>query len=228
MYAWMARWLKRRRADVQVAERAFTREPLPDLLVFHQRALPPGRRDAGAADRAAGSRPRKRSWPTPTVESAPRALRALRSASARGAAGVAAPAQRPHGAARRRRRRRRARSCAQPASPSGRSRSRRSTRPPRRRSGTSRPTTAPPPSQRVADIVAALRAHPGGGARGGRRRGAAALLAAAIAPAPIARPRRRAVRYLERRRLSATAVHSRTAPRRRPADGGRLPARRAA
>ena len=42
MYAWMARWLKRSPADIRVAERPFTAPALPDLLVFHQRPLPPG------------------------------------------------------------------------------------------------------------------------------------------------------------------------------------------
>ena len=41
MYAWMARWLQQAPADVRIAERAFTVEPLSDLLVFHRRSLPP-------------------------------------------------------------------------------------------------------------------------------------------------------------------------------------------
>jgi hypothetical protein len=40
MYAWMARWLQNRPADVKVAERSFTPESIPNLLVFHGRALP--------------------------------------------------------------------------------------------------------------------------------------------------------------------------------------------
>jgi hypothetical protein len=40
MYAWMARWLQQAAPDVKVAERAFTVEPLADLLVFHQRPRP--------------------------------------------------------------------------------------------------------------------------------------------------------------------------------------------
>jgi len=40
MYAWMARWLQREPADVRRTERGFTPDPLPALLVFHQRALP--------------------------------------------------------------------------------------------------------------------------------------------------------------------------------------------
>jgi dienelactone hydrolase len=42
MYAWMARWFKNAPADARIEERAFTVEPLQDLLVFHQRALPAG------------------------------------------------------------------------------------------------------------------------------------------------------------------------------------------
>src|SRR6187402_3533726 len=41
MYAWMARWLQKAPADVKIAERSFTVEPLQDLLVFHRHALPP-------------------------------------------------------------------------------------------------------------------------------------------------------------------------------------------
>jgi dienelactone hydrolase len=40
MYAWMARWLQDAPADVHPAERSFSPEPLPSLMVFHQRALP--------------------------------------------------------------------------------------------------------------------------------------------------------------------------------------------
>ena len=40
MYAWMARWLQGAPADVKISEKGYTVEPLPDLLVFHQRALP--------------------------------------------------------------------------------------------------------------------------------------------------------------------------------------------
>ncbi len=42
VYAWMARWLQGAPADVKREERAFTPEPLPDLLVFHQRPVPDG------------------------------------------------------------------------------------------------------------------------------------------------------------------------------------------
>lgn len=42
MYAWMARWLQHAPAGERRAERAFTPDPLNDLLVFHNRALPAG------------------------------------------------------------------------------------------------------------------------------------------------------------------------------------------
>ena len=42
MYAWMARWLKRAPAEPRLAEKSFSPDPLPDLLVFHRRALPEG------------------------------------------------------------------------------------------------------------------------------------------------------------------------------------------
>jgi dienelactone hydrolase len=41
VYAWMARWLQSAAADVRREERSFTPDPLSDLLVFHQRAVPP-------------------------------------------------------------------------------------------------------------------------------------------------------------------------------------------
>ena len=42
VYAWMARWLQGQPADVRRQERGFTADPLPDMLVFHQRPLPEG------------------------------------------------------------------------------------------------------------------------------------------------------------------------------------------
>jgi hypothetical protein len=41
MYGWLARWMKGASADVQVRERSFTADSPADLLVFHQRPLPP-------------------------------------------------------------------------------------------------------------------------------------------------------------------------------------------
>jgi hypothetical protein len=40
MYAWMARWLKLAPSGASVPEPPFTPDPLPDLLVFHRRPLP--------------------------------------------------------------------------------------------------------------------------------------------------------------------------------------------
>jgi hypothetical protein len=40
VYAWMARWLQNAPADARREERTFTPDPLPDLLVFHQRPAP--------------------------------------------------------------------------------------------------------------------------------------------------------------------------------------------
>ena len=42
LYAWMARWLQGAPADARVEEKPFSPEPLPALLVFHQRPLPEG------------------------------------------------------------------------------------------------------------------------------------------------------------------------------------------
>lgn len=46
LYAWMARWLKGAPADVRIEEKPFHPDPLPALLVFHQRPLPDGAIDA--------------------------------------------------------------------------------------------------------------------------------------------------------------------------------------
>jgi len=46
VYAWMARWLQNAPADVRREERAFTVDPLPDLLVFHRRQVPQNAVDA--------------------------------------------------------------------------------------------------------------------------------------------------------------------------------------
>jgi hypothetical protein len=40
VYAWMARWLQHAPADVKRPDKSFEPDPLPDLLVFHQRPLP--------------------------------------------------------------------------------------------------------------------------------------------------------------------------------------------
>jgi hypothetical protein len=40
VYAWMARWLQNAPSDVRREEQNFTPDPLPDLLVFHQRPVP--------------------------------------------------------------------------------------------------------------------------------------------------------------------------------------------
>jgi hypothetical protein len=42
LYGWMARWLRGAPADVRVEEKEFHPDPLPALLVFHQRPLPDG------------------------------------------------------------------------------------------------------------------------------------------------------------------------------------------
>ncbi|MEX2016101.1 MAG: hypothetical protein WD873_05635 [Candidatus Hydrogenedentales bacterium] len=46
VYAWMARWLQNAPAAVRREERAFTPDPLPDLLVFHKRPIPQNAIDA--------------------------------------------------------------------------------------------------------------------------------------------------------------------------------------
>ena len=51
MYAWMARWLQHAPADVHPAEKSFTPEPLQNLLVFHERAMPANAVDVGGLTR---------------------------------------------------------------------------------------------------------------------------------------------------------------------------------
>ena len=46
VYAWMARWLQNAPANVRREERPFTPDPLPDLMVFHQRPVPQNAVDA--------------------------------------------------------------------------------------------------------------------------------------------------------------------------------------
>jgi hypothetical protein len=48
MYAWMVRWLRDAPADTRPIEKPFRVDPLPDLLVFHDRMLPPNALPADA------------------------------------------------------------------------------------------------------------------------------------------------------------------------------------
>jgi dienelactone hydrolase len=74
VYAWMARWLQDAPADTRREERGFTPDPLPNLLVFHQRPFPQhavdaARLTAGWIDAA------KRQLTTTPLEVRARALR---------------------------------------------------------------------------------------------------------------------------------------------------------
>lgn len=74
MYAWMARWLQQAPPDVRRPESSFTADPLPDVLVFHQRSVPtnavtPVELTGNWIDRA------KRQLSTTPVETLGRALR---------------------------------------------------------------------------------------------------------------------------------------------------------
>ncbi len=74
VYAWMARWLQNAPANVRREERPFTPDPLPDLLVFHKRALPQNAVDASqlTANWIAAAR---RQLSSTTLEVRARALR---------------------------------------------------------------------------------------------------------------------------------------------------------
>ena len=85
MYGWMARWLKGAPSSERVPEPSFTPDALPDLLVFHGRALP---------DRAVSAEALTASW----IEAATRQLAAtpllVRAAALRDALGFGAEASR--------------------------------------------------------------------------------------------------------------------------------------
>ena len=74
VYAWMARWLQNAPADVRREERAFTPEPLADLLVFHQRPMPATAVSAADLTRGWIDAARKQLVTTP-LETRARALR---------------------------------------------------------------------------------------------------------------------------------------------------------
>jgi len=186
MYAWMGRWLQNGPADLRRPERAFTPDPLHDLLVFHQRPLP-----AGALSAA--------ELPNRWIEAAARQLAAtppeVLTRALHHALGFAdpdvAPAPRPAGAA--------ARTVLLGAPDSALEQLLKNAgfvvRPipfaPFDTAGAAKVrhfetynrTAA---SQRVADIVAALRAHPGAGLVASGDAALAAILAMAVTPARVA------------------------------------------
>jgi hypothetical protein len=84
MYGWMGRWLKGAPTSDPVTERSFTPDALPELLVFHGRAIP---------DRAVSEKALRASW----IEAARQQLAAtplaVRAAALRHALGFAAAAE---------------------------------------------------------------------------------------------------------------------------------------
>ena len=72
MYAWMVRWLQDAPADTRPVEKPFHVDPLPDLLVFHDRTLPPNALTADAlTDRwIEAARRQLASAPPPVVSAA--------------------------------------------------------------------------------------------------------------------------------------------------------------
>jgi dienelactone hydrolase len=186
MYAWMARWLKQAPADVKIAERSFTPEAPADLLVFHQRALPAhavttAQLTANWIDGA------KRQLATPDEETLARALRhalGFGDAAVVSPAGGATPRSRTVLAAGLdpdvERALRAARFVIRPIAftpfdeaAAGKV----------RHFETYNRTAA---AQRVADVVAALRAHPGAAIVAAGDGALAALLAAVVVPPRLA------------------------------------------
>jgi hypothetical protein len=70
MYGWMARWLKGAPSAGPVAERAFSPDALPDLLVFHARPLPDGAVTAAALTAGWIESAKRQSAATPLAERA--------------------------------------------------------------------------------------------------------------------------------------------------------------
>ena len=85
MYAWMARWLQQAPPDVKIAERAFTVDPLPDLLVFHRRPLPADAVTAVQLTEAWITAARRQLGSTPSPDSAAALRHAIGDAGTAGA-----------------------------------------------------------------------------------------------------------------------------------------------
>ena len=218
MYGWMARWLKGAPSSERVPEPSFSPDALPALLVFHGRPLPGPRGDRRCADRIldrrretaigghaacrASGRAPARAWirrrGRPTLPRAPRTRRPS----------VLVAGETPEVEAAFRR----------PATRCARSRSRRSTRPPPTRSGTSKPTTGPLPASasrtswpRCARRLARSSSLSGDDALAG-------ALASAIEPPRLAVLDVTGLRHQPRRRLPRARLHSGPAPGWRRAD----------
>ena len=187
MYAWMARWLQQAPAGTKVSERAFTVEPLPDLLVFHRRALPEGAVTAAqltdawiaAAKRQLGAAP------------SPDAAEALRHALGL----IPGPGNDPRGSNPRstapcswrtpiRQWGRRSRAPGSRVRPDWRSR--RSTRQRPRRCSHFDTYNRTAAGRRVEDVVAAVSANPGAAIVADGDAALAALLASAVRSVPVA------------------------------------------
>jgi len=82
MYGWMARWLKGAPTSDAVLERSFSPDALPDLLVFHGRLMP---------ERAASAESLTASWIEAAKQQAASTPLAVRAAALRHALGFAAP-----------------------------------------------------------------------------------------------------------------------------------------
>ncbi len=189
MYAWMARWLQHAPPGARPAERSFSPEPVSSLLVFYQRPLPSNAVDVGgltdgwiaAAKRqiATGNAPAFSAALRHALGSAPEAGDAAALSTARGSdrvrtvlLGAADPALE------RELTRAGLRVSVIPFTQFDEAAAGKV-----RHFDTYNRTAA---SQRVADIVAAVRAHPGAALVANGEAALAGLLAAAIVPVPLA------------------------------------------
>jgi len=186
MYAWMGRWLKHAAAEAPQPERSFTPDPLPDLLVFHRRPLPDGAVTAEALTSGWIDAAARQLTMTPLAVRSAALRHVLAFASETAPQAKAAPVRR--------------RSVVLVAGDTA------GVEPPLRAAGcTVRPIrftpfdeqaaakvqhfetyNRTPASQRVADIVAALRAEPGAILVAAGDEALAGALASAIEPPPLA------------------------------------------
>ena len=186
MYAWMARWLKGAPPADRIAERGFTVEPLQDLLVFYQRPRPQNAVSQAQLTEQWIASARRQLTASDPRDRARALLSALGYRTTVPATAASPPAKRPVTVL-----------IDEPDPALDRELSRKGLRPVPipftpfdeaaaakiRHFDTYNRTAA---SQRVADIVAALRAHPNAAVVARGDAALAALLAAAIEPASAA------------------------------------------
>ena len=206
MYAWMARWVQQAPADVKMPEKGYSVEPLSDLLVFHQRALPADAVTAAQLTDGWIAAARRQLGAPPSTANAAALRHALGLLPSAGAAGVPAFNRTVLVA------------HSDPAVGKALASAGFSVRPLTftpfdeaaaakvRHFETYNQTAA---GRRVEEVVAAVNANPGAAIVADGDAALAALLAVSGRVRAGGRPRRRAIRHVERRVLSRTGSTSR-------------------